>query len=226
MARPQKKGLDFFPVDVVFEDSIELLEAECGLEGLAILIKLWQKIYRHSYYIEWEEDNCLLFARAINSEVTKVNSVINVCFKRDIFDKELHKRFKILTSKAIQKRYIKICSDAKRANYEIDPKHDLLSLLPKKQGFTPEESTQSKEKKRKEKNKYVDFVMLTSEEYDKLVETFGKEEAQEKIVNLNNYIGSTGKRYKSHYHTILTWARKDEPKKKKDFDPKNVRITG
>ena len=45
MARPSKIGLDYFPLDVTVEDSIELLEAECGLSGFAILIKLWQKIY-------------------------------------------------------------------------------------------------------------------------------------------------------------------------------------
>ena len=29
------------------------------------------------------------------------------------------------------------------------------------------------------------------------------------IDKLNNYLGSTGKRYKSHYFTILSWARKE-----------------
>ena len=59
MARPLKTGLDYFPLDVSFDDNIELLEAEEGLEGFAILIKLWQKIYSNGYYIEWNEDSLL-----------------------------------------------------------------------------------------------------------------------------------------------------------------------
>jgi hypothetical protein len=35
--------------------------------------------------------------------------------------------------------------------------------------------------------------------------------AKEKIERLNNYIGSSGKKYKSHYHTILNWSRNDPP---------------
>ena len=119
MARPLKVGLDFFPLDVVMDDNLELLEAEHGLEGFAIVIKLWQKIYQNGYFIEWEQDNALLFSRRINSELTKVNDVINSCLRRNIFNKAVYESHKILTSKAIQKRYDKICSDAKRKNYGI-----------------------------------------------------------------------------------------------------------
>ena len=40
-----KSGLDYFPLACNFEDKIELIEAEFGLEGLAIVVKLYQKIY-------------------------------------------------------------------------------------------------------------------------------------------------------------------------------------
>ena len=62
------------------------------------------------------------------------------------------------------------------------------------------------------KNTYLDFVKLTDDEYNKLKEKFS--DIDNHIENLNNYLGSTGKKYKSHYHTILSWARKnkkDEP---------------
>lgn len=66
------------------------------------------------------------------------------------------------------------------------------------------------EKNVNKKNKHVEFVLLTSEEYQKLVDRFGVEDAKTRIERLNNYIGSKGKKYKSHYHTILNWAGKDE----------------
>jgi hypothetical protein len=63
--------------------------------------------------------------------------------------------------------------------------------------------------KRESKGVYREFVFLTDEEYQKLVESFGDKETSEYIDRLNDYIGSTGKKYKSHYHTILNWSRKD-----------------
>jgi len=58
------------------------------------------------------------------------------------------------------------------------------------------------------KEKYLDFVLLTKDEYDKL--KFGiRGDLDGWLHKLNDYLGSTGKRYKSHYHTILNWARKD-----------------
>jgi hypothetical protein len=72
-----------------------------------------------------------------------------------------------------------------------------------------------KEKKeRREEGKkdiYGEFanVKLTEEEHGKLVERFGKSDTIARIERLSGYLASTGKRYNSHYATILNWARKD-----------------
>jgi len=62
--------------------------------------------------------------------------------------------------------------------------------------------------KPKEKIKHLEFVYLHDDEYQKLLSEFGQT-LNEKIEKLNNYLGSTGKKYKSHYYTILNWARKE-----------------
>jgi len=67
-----------------------------------------------------------------------------------------------------------------------------------------------------DKKRYMDSVYLTNEEHQKLVEKFGETQTKIWIKKLNNYIQSKGKRYKSHYHTILTWSRMDKEKKKSD----------
>jgi hypothetical protein len=67
------------------------------------------------------------------------------------------------------------------------------------------------QKKGPRKTFYGDFVNMTVDEYDKLLKRFGGEATRLKIDRLDNYIGSTGKRYRSHYHTILNWAAKDAP---------------
>ena len=58
------------------------------------------------------------------------------------------------------------------------------------------------------KDKYIDFVFLSKEEYEKLIKKFGEKLTNEKIDELNNGIGSKGYKYNSHYHTILSWDRK------------------
>ena len=76
---------------------------------------------------------------------------------------------------------------------------------------------QEKDKdKEKEKERYGEYVLLTFEEYHKLVEKFGEKNTDIYINKLDNYIGSKGKKYKSHYHIILSWSHKDEQDKPSD----------
>lgn len=63
-----------------------------------------------------------------------------------------------------------------------------------------------------DKKYYGEFVRLTDEEHQKLTERLGQALTADYIERLNNYIGSKGTKYKSHYHTILTWVRNDEKK--------------
>ena len=72
------------------------------------------------------------------------------------------------------------------------------------------------EKEKPTKEKFLDFVLLKQEEHEKLIEKFGEKETTQMIERLNNYIGSSGRRYKSHYHTILQWAEKDKKENKTD----------
>lgn len=75
----------------------------------------------------------------------------------------------------------------------------------------------SKSTAKPEKKLFLDCVKLTDSEYKKLLDAFALEETLEKIERLNNYVMSTGKKYKSHYHTILNWSKKDSPKKHEEI---------
>ena len=96
------------------------------------------------------------------------------------------------------------------------------SYLPSRnQVATKSQPLKKKEKKvntdKTDNNKrlYKEFVKLTDDEHLKLIEQLGQKILDDLIDRLNNYIGSTGKTYKSHYHTILTWHRKEKPKEVK-----------
>ena len=84
---------------------------------------------------------------------------------------------------------------------------------PSKNKFPEPPLTDGREGKGREKegkNTYADFVLLTETEHQRLVERFGGTEANARIARLNNYLGSKGVKYKSHYHTILSWASRDK----------------
>ena len=157
MGRPTKTGLDYFPLDVDIDDSIELIEAEYGIAGFGIVIKLWQKIYKNGYYIEWNDDMELLFARRINTEITLIKSVINSCFLRNIFNKHVFETYGVLTSHGIQKRYITACLTSKRKSISMNSSICLLNpeltrFITEFTEFPHEESAQSKVKESKVKN--------------------------------------------------------------------------
>ncbi len=70
------------------------------------------------------------------------------------------------------------------------------------------------------KNRYLDCILLTKIEYQKLIDKFGKETTKEKIETLNDYIMSKGKKYSSHYHTILNFDRRNtRTQEQKTFKP-------
>jgi hypothetical protein len=226
MARPPKPGLDYFPLDVSFDDAVDLIEAEHGLEGFAILIKIWQKIYSNGYYTEWTDDTELLFSKKINSDKNKVSSVINSCLLRNLLDKFMYEKYKVLTSAGIQKRYLTACVASKRKNIVFEEKFLLLedkykSLITELIEFTPEEtpvnsgeSTQRKGKERKGNNNDIyikcQHLSMNKKDYDKLVTEYGEQSVKSKIEYASNY--AKLKNYKSLYLTLNNWLKSDKGK--------------
>lgn len=173
MGRNIKEGLSYFPLDIDFfeDEKVQFLSARFGVKGDGILVRLLCKIYRQGYSLEFNDDVALLFARSVGDINLHglVKDVVNELLKRGFFDEVIFKRFGLLTSKGIQKRYEKICTDAKRKGWQIPEKLDLLRSKPVKTPeeieLTPEESTQRKEKKSKvKKSKVLGAVAPTPEQ--------------------------------------------------------------
>jgi len=123
MARPIKTGLDYFPLDVRNDDKLDLIEAEFGIIGFGIVIKLYRKIYENSYFYEWGEDQLLLFKKKVNVDINLINDVINACFRRDLFNKKIFDNYKILTSTGIQKRFIQAVKNSRRSQVILEEKY-------------------------------------------------------------------------------------------------------
>ncbi len=229
-----KSGLEFFPLDTSLDTKFELIEAEFGLEGFAVIVKLFQMIYgQEGYYGEVNDEVVLLFSRRCGVGGNTVSEIISAAVRRGIFDRTMYDKYKILTSAGIQKRYFDACK--RRERVEVNKRYLLgnayqnyknVYISEKNENNSEENayiSAQSKESKVKERkvkresaHKYGEYsnVLLTDSE----LETWKKEciAWSEYINKLSAYMASTGKSYKSHLATLRNWYRKDGEKKPKE----------
>lgn len=159
MARPYKKGLDYFELDCYLDDKFGMIEAEFGDKGFAIVVKLLQLIYRENgYYCEWTEDLIPLHASKMgtSSGVSLIKEVVQACIRVGIFSKELFDKYHILTSRGIQERYFRAV--AKRKGIEAKKEYSLIKVIqnPVNDGNNPVNyviNEVSDAKKRKEKKR-------------------------------------------------------------------------
>lgn len=109
-----KEGIDSFLLDCHTNDNISEIEAEFGVKGFAVIVRLWQKIYSEKgYYCEWIERSPLLFLSnwfGGNSGVTVnlINEIVNRCLENGIFSKQIYEKYSVLTSERIQKQYFDV----------------------------------------------------------------------------------------------------------------------
>lgn len=212
--RKIKQGLDYFmhDVDLSSDDKIELLEAECGLIGYAVFNKLLERIYRNGYYLEADERFLKVFCMRIGININDCINIINVCINEKIFNKKLYDEHKILTSVGIQKRYLKACERRKEIN--LDGKYLLLDEedlsiyenINLKNGY---KNPQGRKEVKEVKEIYGEFVLLTHEEYQRLLSDYGESQLKRMIDKLNNYLGADKKRlkkYTSHNHVLRGWV--------------------
>jgi hypothetical protein len=126
----------------------------------------------------------------------------------------------------------------------LDPNnrvHSSVLALLKKEGIKglarvlndPKNKSKDKDKD-SIKDKYGDFVLLTGLEFKNLVDKFGESKVKSLIETMNNGIAAKGYKYKSHYHALLNWEKREpiiknnkqttqsqvsrNPKPKKDCD--------
>ena len=159
-----KSGIPYFPLDVELDEKMELIEAEYGLIGYAVILKLLQRIYGgHGYYIHWTYEVALLFAKRLGVGGSVVSEIIEAAVKRGVFHKKIFEKYKVLTSEGIQKRYF--TAIARRKEIEVDDNILLVqvshfcrnaSILHKNASKTAENAdmpAQRKEKERKEEKR-------------------------------------------------------------------------
>ncbi len=167
MARPVKRGLDYFSFDTDFfnDRKIRRLNKNSGLPAIAVYVFLLTTIYKENGYFITVDDNIIFdFSDDLKLDESALKAIIGQCIDVELFDQQQYKDNKILTSRSIQRRYLKICKDAKRKNFDIPTVQcvltddDILEITgidseetpinSEETGINSEESTQSKVKER------------------------------------------------------------------------------
>lgn len=247
------KGIPYFPLDCQLDDKFALIEAEFGLTGFAVVVKLFQRIYgRQGYYCEFTNEVALLFSHEVGLGGNVVSEIVSAAVRRGIFDKKMFEEYRILTSEGIQERYLEAVS--RRKNVEVKKQYLLLKCanFPKnvyilsENAYISEENAdifkQRKEEKRKEektkenigatakpppssqkpkppKHKRGEYqhVLLTDDEYSRLIADYGEKITAEYIKRLDEYLENRrDKHYANHNLTIRDWLNKGGVKKLSD----------
>ena len=109
-----KEGLDYWPFSTgFFEDKkVKLIRSEFGFRGVMVFVYLLNEIYRdHGYYKVWDKDDCFLVSDSLGANSgcspTFVEEVIKGFLRRSLFDQRVFEAFHVLTSAAIQRRFLR-----------------------------------------------------------------------------------------------------------------------
>lgn len=125
--RNPRRYLEFFRLDVNTADDskIEFLEAEYGLIGFAIYIRLLQRVYKEWFFIEYSTKTGKIFAKKNYIGFADFEKILETCLEEGLFSKSLFKKYGVLTSSRIQKNWLH--GVAERSKIQIVPDFWLLS---------------------------------------------------------------------------------------------------
>ena len=112
---------------------------------------------------------------------------------------------------------IKAAKNAKNLSADGDTREDSLNVPDGSDAANLESSSSADTKiAGPAKNSYGEFgnVKMTTAEFEKLVQAEGADRANALIEELSSYLASSGKRYKSHYATLINWGRRKDKESK------------
>ena len=109
MGRNKKTGLDYFPFDVdTFQDiKIRKLIKYQGGKAITVYALLLCLIYKSGYYMRWDEELPFIISEQTGFEEAYILEVIKSCVALGLFSKEMFDVKHVLTSKGIQRRWLK-----------------------------------------------------------------------------------------------------------------------
>lgn len=233
-----KTRLDWFKLDCQMDSKVEALEAEFGLYGFAIVVKLYQRIYGvEGYYCEWNDDVALVFARKNGVGANVVSEIVQRAIARGIFDKGQFDKNGILTSHGIQERYydavdrrkyakikpeyLLLCTTQNSENADISSKNVNISeenadIFYTEKNRAEKNRIEQNRKDRKQRSANLDQVNLTDDERSELERLADRLTVDEYIKSIIKWQQENHKLNTKPYSCIKKWIEQDGAVKKKD----------
>ena len=170
---------------------------EADMLGLGATLKIFNKFQK--------DDNGKYFNKRLEIEVSKRKAYSES--RRNNRKKKEENNI----SKTYEKDMLNICN-----SYVEHMENENINININETVNRDNRKKDSKGKEEEEKIHFAEFVAMTNVEYEKLVNTHGKNFTDQCITVLDNYKGSNGKKYKSDYRAILSWVvkRVEEDNKK------------
>ena len=117
MARPRKTGLDYFSLDVDFDEKVDAIEIQFGNDGFAVFVKSLQSCYKTE---DGEFDCSEVFrrttaAKRANVSVERWLEIVQYAADIGLFSKKDWDERKVITSQGIKKRIDAVSADRKAA---------------------------------------------------------------------------------------------------------------
>ena len=178
---------------------------EFGYEGLGLFYTLLEKFGKQE--------------KPVNTKVLKaqlkIGKRLEKCWKFmeeiDLIQSKNGETFNEQLLNFSENYQIKKEKNRKKISEWRDKQKDKKNVTSNKPVRNPTKVKETKVKETKEENskkkKYAEFVLLTEEEYNKLVDEHTIYWTKKMIEMLDNYKGSSGKNYKSDYRAILSWVK-------------------
>ena len=129
-----KTGFEYYSVETnrYLDIRIKRLKKSFGCNGIAVYDYILSGIYRdRGCFVEWDENTAFDVAEYFGIKESLVNEIVNYCCAVGLFDKALLASERILTSQSIQKRYLEMCTRAKRINSTIPERVKIREVCPK-----------------------------------------------------------------------------------------------
>lgn len=187
MARPIKRGLDYFPFDIdLFQDEkVVCVAGEFGLKAEITIVKLLCAVYRNGYFLEWSDKEKMTLLHSLPSvSVGLLDQIIDSLLRWGFFCRSLFESANVLTSEGIQRRYFEAVKfrkiDVEKLPYLLIPNPDNYAqkrvsqgLTPISQGLTPEKQAESTQKEKKDNIKLSNTPSPRTRE-EELLERFDR----------------------------------------------------
>lgn len=227
MSRPKKATVEYFPHYVNHGKTMFALESKYGNDGYAFWFKILEVLgATEQHYIDCNDIATFQYIIAkTKTDEEKATEIIEYLVCLGCIDKELWS-FKIIWSDHFVTNMDELYS---RRTVKCYTKSELMGVIAtlyplsgikcnnQPQSKVEESKVEEKEEERNDarpiKQNYADNVRMTVEQYDKLVEQYGKHRADNMIIDLSLWKSSKGKKTKCDYSTVMAWMRKEDKEK-------------